>query len=304
MSHKGKTQPISFSSGCRKGFSSGYGKALTVGSLLLDAMDPLVAILLGVLQGFTEWLPISSSGHLVLAQYFTGVTPPVSFDLLLHLATLVAVLFAFRTDLLRMVLALFGIGDSKTLIMADRRMMFLIIVGTIPAVIVGFLLRDVFETLYASPAAVAAALMLTGSILWSTQHTRPRKNTDKLGPLEVLIIGAAQALAIVPGISRSGSTISTGMYLGYKKEAVARFSFLLSIPAILGATVLYLPELRTATASPDWSSFLLGAIAAAFVGYASIKLLLEVIRRKGFHYFSFYCWGLGGLVLVLLVLGV
>lgn len=250
------------------------------------------AILLGIIQGLTEFLPISSSGHLVLVQDYLGVKQPgVSFELLLHLGTLLAVLVYFRssiTDLIRSIWT----PTLKT----ERKMIGLLIVGTIPAGIAGVLLKDFFEEAFSSPVFTSSMLLVTGLILLTTRFVKKRENQVSWGT--ALIIGVAQSLAILPGISRSGSTIAAGMVAGIQPSRAAEFSFLLAIPAIAGAVVFKgrdLMAVDTAYTGP----YLAGSVFSFIFGLIAVYAVLNIIRRGKFEYFAYYCFAAGALGLYL-----
>jgi undecaprenyl-diphosphatase len=251
-------------------------------------MDPLLALLLGVLQGATEWLPVSSSGHLVLAQSFLGLQAPILFDVLLHLSTALVVVLFFRKDVVGILKAL-ARRDLKS---EYGRLLLLLVIGSVPTALLGYAFRDLFSSLFGNPAAVGAALLATGCILLATRlPAKPRP----LGLRESLLIGAAQGIAIIPGLSRSGATIGTGLLSGIDRALLVRFSFLLSVPAILGASLFEASEI----AQVDPLSLGLGMLASFAVGWLSLKLVIKTIMEKRFHWFSLYCFCLGGLVLAL-----
>ncbi|MBI4279432.1 MAG: undecaprenyl-diphosphate phosphatase [Armatimonadetes bacterium] len=267
-------------------------------------MFPL--IILGVVQGLTEFLPVSSSAHLVFAQALLGMPRQgVALEVLLHVGTLAAVLWAFREDV-----AVLVAGCLHTLAAGPRggvagnpdpraRLTWLIVIGTIPTGIIGVLFGPLFERLFDSVTATAALLIVTGVILMTMLRVSTRKSVDRMTVGDALVVGVAQGCAIAPGISRSGTTIAAGRWLGLDQEAAARFSFLLSIPAIAGAAALKLPDLR-GTVGLGYSPAALGAgFAASLVsGYAAIVLLLRVARRGRLHLFAYYCWAAGAIMLV------
>lgn len=254
------------------------------------------SILLGILQGLTEFLPVSSSGHLVLAQELLAgfEAPPAAFDILLHGGTLAAVLIYFRDDLVQIIRDMFGSGEG------GWHLPVLLIIGSIPAGIVGVFLSDMIKPLFAAPRVASFGLILTSGILAAAWRLRGKGHRSLAGltVLSVLLIGLAQALAIVPGISRSGSTIAMGMFIGLSGREAARFSFLLSIPAIAGALIL---ESGVVAETGLPLSFLAGALAAALVGWASIAFLMKLLDRENLLPFAVYCLALGVLSLVFLV---
>lgn len=259
-------------------------------------MGGVESVLLGLLQGLTEFLPVSSSGHLVLAQsLLPGFRQPgVLFDVLLHVGTLLAVLAYFRGDVGELLGSLLPGGDP-----ARRRLALLLVAATVPTGLIGVLFKDPLEALFHAPRAAAAMLLVTGALLWVSEAlARPRLGLEGLGYGRALAVGVVQGMAIVPGISRSGSTIAAGMLLGVRGEDAARFSFLLSVPAVLGAVVLQVPEL--AAVEPGAPGVYAAGVLAAFLsGLWAIRFLLAVIRRGRFRWFAVYCWCLGAGYLLL-----
>ena len=254
-------------------------------------MELIKAIILGALQGLTEFLPVSSSGHLVLGSELLNFQEQgLAFDVFVHFGTLVSVCIVFRKELAAMLAAPFAVMRGRA--DDDLKHYFLwdiyIVVATLPAVGVGLFLKDSVEGLFANVLLVYCMLFLTGVIMTVTPYLRERN--VKLNCPRAQLIGCAQAMAIFPGLSRSGSTIFTGMLLGVNRETVARFSFIMSIPAILGAVVLQSKDLLDN--SPELNSlFVIGAgtVASAIAGYFAITLLLNVIRRNKLQYFGYYC---------------
>lgn len=262
------------------------------------------AILLGVVQGVTEWLPVSSSGHLVLAQALLGVEAPIVFDLVLHLGTLLVVVFFYRAVIAQILRAYAHLprelrsGLSWRRALWDdphRRLGVLVVSGTIPTAIIGFTFRDTITTLFESVLAVAIALLVTGTFLWATKYARPIPGDLRVR--HALLIGIAQGVAILPGVSRSGSTIGAATLLGVDRELAVKYSFLLSIPAIVGAAVLQANPAAFGTIAGEWPAYAAGTVAAMVVGYASLSFLVFIARRRGLHYFAYYCWAIGGLSL-------
>jgi undecaprenyl-diphosphatase len=254
-------------------------------------MDWTQALLLGVIQGLTEFLPVSSSGHLVLGQRMLGLTEPhLLFDVAVHVGTLLAVVAVFAEDLQLMIASLVpGRGRDGR----GRRLLTLVAVGMVPAAIAGLLFRDTFEALYASTLAVGVALLLTGSMLMLTfLIPNGARNLERGGVPTAFVVGVAQAIAIIPGISRSGATISVGLALGLGRGSAARLSFLLSIPAILGALVLQLAEVGE-LAMREVAPLLVGGASAAITGYFALRLLVRVVQGGKIYLFAFYCWTVG-----------
>ena len=266
------------------------------------AISPWEAVLLGVVQGITEWLPISSDGHLVLAQNLLGIEEPVPFDALLHVATLLAVLVVFRRDVAAMARAVFtrdAWTDRAHPRNADARLALAVVVGTIPIVIAGFLLRDAVEESYGSLRIAAFGFLANAAILASTAFARPRLGVMPPGPWRALAIGVAQVFALLPGLSRSGSTMAAGMHAGLARPDAARVSFLLAIPALAGAGVLQSPRLP-GLVELGWLPVALGFATAFLVGYAAIRGLLSFVRRHSFLPFAGYCAAVGLAILLAL----
>jgi undecaprenyl-diphosphatase len=255
-------------------------------------MTLLAAALLGLVQGLTEFLPVSSSGHLVLAGALLRVPEgSLSFDIILHLGTLTAVLAVYSRDIAELLSGVFA-RRKKDLTLAG-----LLILGSIPAGIAGFLLADRIESLFNSPPVVSAMLLFTGCILFATRFARAGQRQDPT-PLGSFVVGLFQAIALVPGISRSGMTISAGLYAGVRRESAARFSFLLSVPAILGAALLDLTG-SAGIGSLDFPVAVVGFIVSAITGYFALRLLIRFLAAGRFHFFGWYCWVVGGLGLAL-----
>jgi len=256
-------------------------------------------IILGIIQGLTEWLPISSTGHLKLAEYFLDLKAPILFDVILHIGTLIVVLFFFRKDIKNILSALVRL-DFKT---ENGKLIPLIIVGTIPTALIGVIFGDYIETTFESIQPIAIAFLICGIMLYSSKAGKEK--ADSIGYLTALMIGTAQGIAIIPGISRSGTTIAVALLSGVKREKAFKFSFLLSIPAILGALGLtvYKQFDELATAGLGWIEILAGTVLAMLVGYLALELLWKVLAKKKFHLFAFYCW-LFGAALIVFSLGV
>ena len=275
-------------------------------------MSLLSSILLGLVQGIAEFLPISSSGHLAIAEHLLNVSGateiPDFFDVLLHLGTLVAVFVAYWSDIRDMILELIsGVRDLARRNTPDpippaRRMILLIIVGTLPLYLV-LPVKDLVEGLSDNMYFVAGALLVTGCLLFASDRVRHGRKTERSATLiDVLIVGVAQAIATCPGISRSGTTITAGCFVGFERKFAVRFSFLLSIPAILGANILSLKD--AAEAGIDWASvpvYLVGVAVSAVVGYVCIRLLKMIAAKGRFGWFAYYCWFAGAATLLLTI---
>ena len=255
-------------------------------------MSYLDAVILGILQGLTEFLPVSSSGHLVLAQEILRVTDPgVSFEVVVHLGTLLSVLVYFRERIYRLIQSLFVTGMKE-----ERRIIGLLIIGTIPAGLAGFLLEDFFEKAFSNPTMTSVMLLITGIILLLTRFIKKDEKALKLP--SAIFMGIGQALAIFPGISRSGTTIAFGMYAGVKPSTAAEFSFLLAIPIIGGAAVLKSKDLL-ALESALLGQYIVGAVLAFIMGLLAVYGVLATIKKGKFEYFGYYCFAIGLLGLYL-----
>ncbi len=255
-------------------------------------MSVLEAMVLGVLQGLTEFLPVSSSGHLVLGQALLGIRlPGVTFEVTVHLATLCAVLWVYRGRVASLATgALRGDRSSWSYIG-------LLALASVPTAVVGVLGRDWFEAAFGEPVLAAGLLIVTGFIVYSVRLTAPRTKAPSPSAGQSVWIGIAQAAAILPGVSRSGATVAMGSWRGVDPVAVAEFSFLMSVPAILGTGLLQLRE----AAGPDGvGSLVLGAgFAAALVaGVAAIRLFVRMLETGAFYRFAWYCWAAGSAYLV------
>lgn len=278
-------------------------------------MSFLSAILMGLIQGIAEFLPISSSGHLALFQNFFGMEnfeeTQMFFTVLLHFGTLISVFLVYWKDIVEMIqefclgmAALFSKGGGNTPPPPARRLTMLIIIATLPLFIM-VLFKGAIESLFSSPVLVSCALIITGFILFfSDRLARGHKNAKTATVLDALIVGAGQAVAIIPGISRSGTTISIGIMRGFDRTFAVRFSFLMSIPAVLGATVLELKDsLEAGIDLTLLPVYLVGVAVAAVVGYFSIRLVHSLANKGQFGRFAYYCWavGLGSLMASLLL---
>lgn len=255
-------------------------------------------VLLGVVQGLTEFLPISSSGHLVVVEAALGITTPgVVIEVVLHVATLLAVVIVYRKVLWRLA------GGA---VVGDRtawRYIGLLAIGTVPAALAGLFLEEWFERTFQSLLLVGLNFLITGTVLWSTRGrvrhaARPSPSTKG-----AFGIGMAQALAILPGISRSGTTVAAALWLGVDPVRAAEFSFLLAVPAIAGAAVLQIPNLSGGLASAGALPVAAGFLAALVSGVAAIRLLIFLLRNKAFHRFAPYCWGIGAITILFAALG-
>lgn len=271
-------------------------------------MTIVQSLILGLIQGVTEFLPISSSGHLVLAEHLLGVPPSdeVTFEVFVHFGTLMSVVVVFWNDIFAIVKSLRqGVLEPRTYATRYRddpyfRIAILILIGSIPAAYIGISYEDQISTAFSDPKLVAVMLVLTGLILFLTRLA-PVSNGKELGLFKALMVGCAQALAIIPGISRSGATISSAMFLRVSALQGARFSFLLSLPVIAGATLMKSKDMFLSGNHSDGALPIAIGTAAAFAsGYVSIKVLLKIIQRGKFSLFSFYCLIVGTAGIILL----
>jgi len=264
----------------------------------------LEALILGIVQGATEFLPISSSGHLVLVPAIMDWdAPSLVFDSTVHLATLVAVVAVFWRDIRDLVIAWWrGIEERQPLKTTQSRMAWWIVLATIPGILAGFFLEDKFKSLFLDPHAVGMFLLITALLLVMAELIGRRIRTlSDITWFDSILIGIGQAAAIAPGISRSGATISVGMFCGLTREAAARFSFILSIPIITGAGLIQLLELiRHGSFSAEAPTLLVGFIAAAICGYIAIRWLLAYLRKRPLYPFAIYCVIVGILTIIFL----
>ncbi len=252
-------------------------------------MNIFESIILGVIQGIAEFLPISSSGHLVLFQKILKIPEPsMFFNVILHLGTLIPILIVYFKDILYLIKKPF------------QKTTYLLIVATLPAVVVALFFSDTIEYLFETGKFLSVGFFITGLVLLYAD--KPRQNTKKeVSYLDATLIGIAQSCAIFPAVSRSGSTISAALFLKINKEEAAKFSFLLSIPAILGATVLEIKDLITmpeVTNTPEFSIMFAGFVASIISGYLSINFLISIIKKAKLKYFSDYVFTVGSLVLI------
>jgi len=270
-------------------------------------MDQIVqAVVLGVVQGLTEFLPVSSSGHLIVVPALLGWDDPfiesLAFSVMLHVATLLALLIYFREDWLRLIPAgLAAIRDRSFRGDADRRLAWLLAASTVPAVIVGIALNDLIETVFREPRLVAITLVIGAAILWIADRlgSRRREMTSLTFPTAVGI-GAAQALALVPGVSRSGISISAGLFAGLDRESAARYAFLMATPITAGAGLWELRKIVTGEAGVDLPivPLLAGMAASLVAGLLAIAVLLRYLRSNGVGIFVVYRLALAALVVV------
>ena len=273
-------------------------------------MSYLSAIVLGLVQGIAEFLPISSSGHLSIFQQFFQLADVehdhMFFDVLLHLGTLIAVFVAYRKDIAEILREFFAMVHLRRLPAGQkpdlpaRRMILMLILATLPLFLV-LPIKDHVESLYTNTFFIAFALILTGLLLFlSDRLPRGTKTARNASMVDALLVGAAQAVAVVPGLSRSGTTIAAGMARGFDRSFAVKFSFLLSIPAVLGANVLSIADaVRAGIDTSLLPVYLVGVVVAMVSGYAAIGLLRFIARKGRFGGFAYYCWGAGLVTLIL-----
>src|SRR3989344_3421535 len=245
------------------------------------------AVILGLIQGIAEWLPISSSGHLVLAEKIMGISQPLAFDVYLHLASLLVILIIFWQDISRLAIGVFR-GDKYFI-----KYFSWLILASIPIGLVGYFLRDLIETAFNSLFMVGLSLLFTGLVLYFSKY--PLQKNKRLSWSSSFFAGIAQAIALLPGVSRSGMTISSALMQSVERKEAVRFSFLLFIPAVLGATFLeasHLAEIES------FSSLAIAMVVSFVFGYFSLKWLLKIVQEKHFYHFCWYCWGLGLVILI------
>ena len=247
-------------------------------------------LILAVIQGLTEWLPVSSSGHLVITQKVLGLNLPLIFDVILHVGTLIVVLTVFRKDILDIIIALVK-RDFET---EKGKLALLIVVGSVPIAIISLVFYDIFVSLFDNLLAVGLALIITGCVIFFSEK---RLGNRKMGFLDSLIIGLAQGVAIIPGVSRSGVTVATGLLRKVDKATAFRYSFLLSVPAVIGATFMASKDL--VVGNVDMVPLFLGATVSMIVGYASLKLIKKIVMNEKFHLFAYYCWIVGISIILL-----
>jgi undecaprenyl-diphosphatase len=258
-------------------------------------MDLLQAIILGFIQGVTEWLPISSTGHLRITEQLLGLTLPLLFDVTLHVGTMVVILLFFRKSI-KLVLAALVKGDFKS---ENGKLIPLIIVGTLPTALIGLVFSNTIETVFSSFLPMAGAFLICGVMLYLSK-TGPEQK-ESITYLTALAIGTAQGIALIPGISRSGLTIATALLLGLTGKKAFKFSFLLSVPAVIGALGLTLYEQHEmlTLVGVGWTEILVGITISIVVSYFALKLLWKAVADKKFYLFAFYCWLIGAILLAL-----
>lgn len=268
-------------------------------------MDIIEAILLGILQGVTEFLPVSSSGHLVLAQALLGrdLDRGITFEVVVHFGSLFSILIFFRERIKELIVTAFRFLSEPSMMAVNWktqynvRFIFYVLLSMIPAMLVGFTMKHQIEYLFSSPLLVSFMLLITGLLLYTTQLAR--NNDQDVTAAKGFLIGIAQAFAIIPGISRSGTTITAGLFLRLKRTEVADFSFIMLLPVLAGAMLLeFLEMFKTGLDGVPVAELTFAFLASLAAGLVALKYLIQLLRQKSIHYFSWYCWlaGLTGIV--------
>ena len=265
------------------------------------------SIILGIFQGITEFLPISSSGHLVLLQHFFGIKEGnLFFTEMLHFGTLISIFVVYFKDIIRIIVEFFkmlgnGFKNKRLKITNSyQRLGVLIIIGSIPTALMGILLEKQFEKLYSSISTIGFAFLITGILLWiADKNPSENKKARDMTISDALVIGTFQGIAITPGISRSGSTIVGGLFRGLNRKLATEFSFLMALPATLGAAILGIKDVIESGTEITFSMpLLIGIILSAIVGIFSINILVGLLQKKKLHYFSYYLWVLGIILII------
>ncbi|MEM2930817.1 MAG: undecaprenyl-diphosphate phosphatase [Thermoproteota archaeon] len=249
-------------------------------------------VFLSLVQGVTEWFPISSTGHLVIVQELFKINVSIAFDIMLHLGTLIGVILFLRKDLQSILRAVFKLDFSGK----EGRILIYLFLGTIPIGLAGFFLKSFFESMFENLSATGVAMLLNGLILYSTRHAKPGRKMDAL---DSFLIGVSQATAIAPGISRTGITVSTALLRGVEKDEAYRFSLLLSIPSIIGGSLV---KLQDFSFEREHSMIFLGVLVTAFIGYLALGAVRKYIVKQSFHKFAYYCLAVGTLILLLSIM--
>ena len=263
----------------------------------MATIDVFQAVILGIVQGLTEWLPISSSGHLALVQLAMDLEVPVFYDAILHVGTLTGVFAIYQKDIIGIIKSVFAPGKRiEGKYPQGRTMLWFIILGTVPTGIIGITFRSFFEYSFYDPLSIAIGFIVTGGFILITAFLKA--GHKKLRPVDAVLIGVGQGISIFSSISRSGATIATGMFTGIDREQLVRYSFLLSIPAILGAATIDALSAQDLRRAEDIhfigiESYVIGAAISAIVGYTSIRILVRLVFRGKFYIFAFYCFAIG-----------
>jgi len=276
-------------------------------------MEPLQAIILGIVQGLTEFLPVSSSGHLILFQNMFGLhEPELFFDVCLHVGTLIAVICVYYKDLLDMVMSIFKAlprlirkecSIPELYRTPEIKMAVFIVLGSVPTAVIGLMLNKIADRIFSSIVIVGAMLLITGTFLWASRYIKkPGTSVTGFSLKGALIIGFIQGCAVMPGISRSGSTIVMGQFLGLNRETAAKFSFLLCIPAIFGAALLKFKETLESSQVAIDQAVILGTVTSFVIGYIALRVLIHLVKQGRLYAFAPYCWIIGLLALAIGIL--
>ena len=264
-------------------------------------------ILLGLIQGLTEFFPVSSSGHLVIAKYFLKIhLPGAAFEAFVHLGTVLAVIVLFRKEIKELVISFFDSiyklshGENTSNISKNNsssKFAWFLVISTMPAAIIGYTFSSYFETLFSNPIIASFMLIITGTLLWLSNkyYTGGNKNISEITYKDAIFIGVAQAVAIIPGISRSGLTIIAGLSRNLDREFAARYSFILSVPIILGASMFKMRELSFLNI--DLSILILSGLVAAISSYGAMKIFIGLLKNRKIYFFSYYLWIISGLTI-------
>lgn len=276
-------------------------------------MSTFDAIILSIIQGLTEFIPVSSSGHLALGHWLLGIGAesedllPLEFVILVHVGTLFAVVFHYRDDLLTIIKDVFAPrrveGDAEACGWG-RRLLILLVIATLPAII-AVIFEERIEQLMNTPWAVGVALLFTGTALLVSERVGKLVKSDRdTRALDALLVGVAQTIAVIPGISRSGSTIAAGLGVGFKREWAARFAFLMSIPAILGGTIFKLKDLVEQGAAGDLGLYMICLVVSAVTGYFAIRVVIRAVQSSNLKWFAVYCYVVGSIAIALNLSGI
>lgn len=268
-------------------------------------MEFLVAVVLGVVQGVTEFLPVSSSGHLAILEHmFDTDVGGITFNVAVHVGSLLAVVLVLRQEWWLMATALVGRAGAQTAF--GRRLFLLLIVASLPVAVTGLLLKDTVEAAFSSPFVPGVMLLVTGFLLWYADRTAGSGTLEDVTPRRALFMGLGQAAALLPGLSRSGTTMATGIFSGLGREAAARFSFLMAVPAVFGAALVEGKELFDGQAAVAAAPGVIaaGLVASLVTSYVCIRFFLAFLRRGRLIWFARYVWAVGALVLALAAFGV
>ncbi len=272
-------------------------------------MTILKAIILGIIQGLTEFLPVSSSGHLAVAQQLLKVPEDriLFFTIMLHLGTLFSIFFVYSKDIAIIIVEFFRLireavtGKGFKINNEHRKLGIFIIIATIPTGLIGILFGDIFESFFSSTLIIGIALLITGTLLWTAEKFGSgKRDIQDMQWTDAAVVGIFQGLAITPGISRSGSTIVGSLFRGFNKELATKFSFLISIPSILGAAVLEFKDVfKFGMGDISTGIIIIGVLTAFISGLFAIKTLINLIKKEKLYYFSFYTWAVGLIIIIM-----